>query len=721
MTPIAVEISVPRRLLVTLLILSLTLSAAVPVQIGPAPSGPVGEPGFEAPFAVASVVAASAPSDEPAELPLSNQQLEPALTQAIGEWQTAVPSSDLSAVTANVADLPDLELARTVGTSITVDPFAAGHGWSVVYVDGAPRMDLLTVLRHELGHVLGYEHTDTGLMAPTLAPGESHLVEVPTVEDGSGTEPATDEPCDGADGDADHDVQTTMVVDAEPMLEPVIPSTTESTGPPSDESRDVDPEPPAPTDTTEPPGGAPDLDATSDEGVRLLGVEEPTEGDELLDGFVTMSALESSACNPNEVCIDGGPLDDLFTLSMVDGEVHVSNSNPFTVNGYPYYAPTSFSVPSTSIRIRGGGGNDTVRLSGTIALTGVDIAVDAEVIEVLDGASVTSRDLSLEAFASGTGLGPSTQTLSASVGVLGAITGRHIILTALVEHLVNLTDQVLNGLVALTLTTSATVNVAAPVTAETLTVAADTRVTFHYDGTAPTTTPSGIWEGVALPDGEVRLTLKSVTTATVSGTPLTITGTSAEALAVSARDEIDVVVTIADASGSTRLLQVPASDTAAYFDFDRLLVDVTASRTTSASVVGTETTPVVVTAASGGIDLSARSTGRISGTVDSDLVGTVRIAVPTDVAQVTLQHARVNAAGLAVAGGDGHRPHRCREGRPQQRDRLGDGDPPCTVARARCGRPGGRGHRRHRHVGRVAAAAVRAGHAAGVARERRDP
>ena len=33
------------------------------------------------------------------------------------------------------------------------------------------RMDLLTVFEHELGHILGYEHTDYGLMSPTLATG----------------------------------------------------------------------------------------------------------------------------------------------------------------------------------------------------------------------------------------------------------------------------------------------------------------------------------------------------------------------------------------------------------------------------------------------------------------------------------------------------------------------------------------------------------------------
>ena len=48
-----------------------------------------------------------------------------------------------------------------------------GGGWhtdkSAVPSD---RYDLLTVLAHKLGHALGREHTDEGVMAPVLNPGE---------------------------------------------------------------------------------------------------------------------------------------------------------------------------------------------------------------------------------------------------------------------------------------------------------------------------------------------------------------------------------------------------------------------------------------------------------------------------------------------------------------------------------------------------------------------
>ena len=70
------------------------------------------------------------------------------------------------------------------GNTIYLDINAAGWGW---FVDRTPRndseftrpgnqgeqnrMDLLTVLEHEIGHLLGHDHDDAGVMAETLAAG----------------------------------------------------------------------------------------------------------------------------------------------------------------------------------------------------------------------------------------------------------------------------------------------------------------------------------------------------------------------------------------------------------------------------------------------------------------------------------------------------------------------------------------------------------------------
>src|SRR5262249_41538995 len=81
-------------------------------------------------------------------------------------------------------DLPGATLGLASGQTIWLDGNAAGWGW---FVDRTPwedsefttpgdqgeqgRMDLLTVLMHELGHVLGLDHDAGGVMAETLSPG----------------------------------------------------------------------------------------------------------------------------------------------------------------------------------------------------------------------------------------------------------------------------------------------------------------------------------------------------------------------------------------------------------------------------------------------------------------------------------------------------------------------------------------------------------------------
>ncbi|MCI0460974.1 MAG: Ig-like domain-containing protein [Gemmataceae bacterium] len=89
-----------------------------------------------------------------------------------------------------VADLPGRQLGLYDGSAVWLDRDAAGHGW---FVDSTPlqdeefaggkalgeaagRMDLLTVVMHELSHGLGLDDLDPGahpdaLMAATLTPG----------------------------------------------------------------------------------------------------------------------------------------------------------------------------------------------------------------------------------------------------------------------------------------------------------------------------------------------------------------------------------------------------------------------------------------------------------------------------------------------------------------------------------------------------------------------
>ncbi|MFP6613563.1 MAG: choice-of-anchor D domain-containing protein [Pirellulales bacterium] len=108
---------------------------------------------------------------------LSDADVEQLFDAAVSHWTVSDPSAAarLENVGVHLSDLPGnvLGLASPVSGNIWIDISAAGQGW---YVDAAPetqkefftqhatgnRVDLLTVMSHELGHVLGLSDLEHG-------------------------------------------------------------------------------------------------------------------------------------------------------------------------------------------------------------------------------------------------------------------------------------------------------------------------------------------------------------------------------------------------------------------------------------------------------------------------------------------------------------------------------------------------------------------------------
>jgi hypothetical protein len=137
---------------------------------------------------------------------ITPDQVAAVLPAAVARWAAAgLSAADLArlqAATAQVADLPEgyLGAAEMSGDTITIDLDAAGYGW---FVDATPgddaeftavtagglgagadspaggRMDLLTVVMHELGHVIGldsrFASDPSDLMAAYLGTGDRRL------------------------------------------------------------------------------------------------------------------------------------------------------------------------------------------------------------------------------------------------------------------------------------------------------------------------------------------------------------------------------------------------------------------------------------------------------------------------------------------------------------------------------------------------------------------
>ncbi|WP_417387482.1 hypothetical protein [Gimesia sp.] len=128
---------------------------------------------------------------------VADEVLETAVSQ-IGEQLTSEQSELLANVKVKVVDLAGATLGRAAVGTIYLDVNAAGFGWfidetpldfsefqynselSLIALPGSEAeglVDLWTVINHELGHLLGYEHADSGLMEDVLDPGERKLAD----------------------------------------------------------------------------------------------------------------------------------------------------------------------------------------------------------------------------------------------------------------------------------------------------------------------------------------------------------------------------------------------------------------------------------------------------------------------------------------------------------------------------------------------------------------
>jgi hypothetical protein len=100
---------------------------------------------------------------------------------AIAEWvSVGITEADrylLETVQITVTDLPSQILGQANGYQISIDNDAAGVGWDVDLTHlvnlstGKQQVDLLTLVTHEFGHVLGFGHSAQGIMAATLPIG----------------------------------------------------------------------------------------------------------------------------------------------------------------------------------------------------------------------------------------------------------------------------------------------------------------------------------------------------------------------------------------------------------------------------------------------------------------------------------------------------------------------------------------------------------------------
>jgi hypothetical protein len=118
-----------------------------------------------------------APAGSPAVPELTLSQLQPVIGQAIAEWAAAgIAPAQLATLHTTQFVITNLKsegaLALTGSNTVQIDSTADGYGWFVdpTLADqpAAKRIDLLTVVTHELGHILGLPDVSAALFPDDL-------------------------------------------------------------------------------------------------------------------------------------------------------------------------------------------------------------------------------------------------------------------------------------------------------------------------------------------------------------------------------------------------------------------------------------------------------------------------------------------------------------------------------------------------------------------------
>jgi hypothetical protein len=148
---------------------------------------------------VSSLFASGGAAEGSAVECLTQADVQPILDEAIARWVAvgldAEAEARLRNVQVTIEELPDAQLGHAGSECISIDSTAAGHGW---FIDRTPaldeefirsgaseeltaidpqavdRIDLQTVVEHELGHIAGFDDLDGivgNLMANSLAAG----------------------------------------------------------------------------------------------------------------------------------------------------------------------------------------------------------------------------------------------------------------------------------------------------------------------------------------------------------------------------------------------------------------------------------------------------------------------------------------------------------------------------------------------------------------------